>query len=58
MRGGYHLRSIGQIPPHNKRDLLLGQLFDGNLQRIRLSLEVYKHWRIETDNMSVRGIDS
>ena len=41
-----HLLSIWQVPAHDERNLLLPQLLDGNLQRIRLALEVDQHRRV------------
>jgi hypothetical protein len=38
--------SIRQVPPDHERDLLLPQLLDGDLQRVRLVLQVHQHRRI------------
>lgn len=43
-----HLQAIGQVASHNKWDLLLPQLLDGDLKRVGLTLDVYKHRRIHT----------
>ena len=40
--------SVRKISPHNQRNLLLPQLLDCNLQRIRLSLKVNEYGRIHT----------
>jgi len=41
--------SVWKIAPNDKRNLLLSQLFDGNLKRIRHSFHVNQHWRISTE---------
>jgi hypothetical protein len=45
-----HLQAIGQVASYNQRDLLFPQLLDGDLQRVGLALDVYKHGRIHTAN--------
>jgi hypothetical protein len=40
--------TIGQVSAHNQRDLLLAQLLDGNLQRIRLALDVNQDRSVHT----------
>ena len=41
--------AIWQIPPNDQRDLLLVQLFDGDLKRVRLAFQVHEYRRIHTD---------
>lgn len=41
--------AIGQVAPNSERDLLLVQLLDRNLQRIRLALQIHQHRRIHAD---------
>jgi len=48
----YHLPSVWQIPPHNKRHLLLSQLLDGDLQGVGLAFDIDKHGRIHTVSKS------
>lgn len=40
------LLSIRHVATDNQRDLLLAQLLNGDLKRIRLALEINQHWRV------------
>lgn len=44
------LPSIGQISPHNQRDLFLVKFLDRNLERIRFTLKIHKHRSIHARN--------
>lgn len=53
-----NLLSVRKIPTNNERDLLLPQLLDGDLQRIRLALEVDQHRRVHADLQRARAQDA
>lgn len=41
-RKGKDILSVGHVPPHDQRDLLLAQLFDSDLQGVGLSLKIHE----------------
>lgn len=45
-REKFDLPSIWEVAPNNEGNLLLSELLDSDLQRIRLALNVDKDWRI------------
>lgn len=42
----FNLLAIREVSSHDQRDLLLSHLLDGDLEGIRLTLEIDQHWRI------------
>lgn len=48
-KGKKNILSIRHVPSHNQRNFLLAQLFDGDLQGVRLALEVDQDGRVHAD---------
>jgi hypothetical protein len=49
-QGARHSLSIRHVPPHDERNLLLSELLDSNLQRIRLALKINQDGRVHAVN--------